>query len=89
MSMVPGKLMVCMGHRLQCKIPNCTNHKFPGYGAEIFERERNQCSVSKTRPLNLPGQFIVRTTHFHSEIGQSHSEIPVQSSHNERFGGTK
>ena len=41
------------------------------------------------RPLNLPGQFIVRATHFHSEIGQSHSEIPAQSSHNARFGGTK
>ena len=34
------------------------------------------------RPLNLPGQFIVRATHFHSEIGLSHSEIPAQSSHN-------
>ena len=31
---VPGKFMVCSGHRLQCKMPNCTNHKFPGYGAE-------------------------------------------------------
>ena len=30
----PGKFMVCMGHRLQCKIPN---HKFPWYGAEKFE----------------------------------------------------
>ena len=33
------------------------------------------------RPLNLLGQFIVRATHFHSEIVLSHSEIAVQSSH--------
>ena len=49
-----------------------------------------QYSVGDTiiiRPLNLPGQFIVRATHFHSEIGQSHSEIPAQSSHNARFMG--
>ena len=45
--------------------------------------------MSSCRPLNLLGQFIVRATHFHSEIGQSHSEIPAQSSHNARFGGTK
>ena len=31
--------------------------------------------MSNNRPLNLPGQFIVRATHFHSEIGQSNSEI--------------
>ena len=26
---VPRKFMVCMGHRLQCKMPNRTKHKFP------------------------------------------------------------
>ena len=36
---VPGKFMVCMGHRLQCKMPNCTNHIFPEYGAEKLERK--------------------------------------------------
>ena len=25
------KFIVCTGHRLQCKMPNCTNHKFPLY----------------------------------------------------------
>ena len=32
----PGKFMVCTSHRLQCKMPNQTNHKFPGYGAEKY-----------------------------------------------------
>ena len=45
-------------------------------------------AVYSPRPLNLPGQFIVRATDFYSEIALSHSEIPVQSSHNARFGGT-
>ena len=39
---IPGKFMVCTGHRLQCNMPNLTNHKFPGYGAEKFEGKRNQ-----------------------------------------------
>ena len=29
--------MVCMAHRLQCKMPNRTNHKFPGYRAEEID----------------------------------------------------
>ena len=33
---VLGKFMVCTGHRLQCKMPARTNHKFPGYGIEKF-----------------------------------------------------
>ena len=28
-SPVAGKFMVCPGHRLQCTMPNHTNHKFP------------------------------------------------------------
>ena len=28
-----GKFMVCVGHRLQCKLANLTNHKFPAMGA--------------------------------------------------------
>ena len=36
------------------------------------------------RPLNLPCQFTVRATHYHSEIGLSHSEICVQLSHDTR-----
>ena len=41
------------------------------------------------RPLNLSGQFTVRATYFHSEIGLSHSEICVLLSHDTRFRGTK
>ena len=41
------------------------------------------------RPLILSGQFTVRATHFHSEIGLSHSEICVLLSHDTRFRGTK
>ena len=26
-----GRFVVGPGHRLQCKMPNCTKHKFPGY----------------------------------------------------------
>ena len=57
----------------------------------VVSNNRGEVSVASnnSRPLNLPGQFIVRATHFHSEIGLSHSEIPVQSSHNARFGVTK
>ena len=39
---VSGKFMVCTGHRLQCIMPNCTSHKFPRYGSEIFEMQRNR-----------------------------------------------
>ena len=42
-----------------------------------------------SRPLNLLGPFTVRATHFHSEIGLSHSEICVRSIHDTRFRGTK
>ena len=33
---IPGKFCTA-GHRLQCKMPNHTNHKFPGYGSEKYE----------------------------------------------------
>ena len=32
------------------------------------------------RPLNLPGQFMVRATHFRSEIGHA---VPVRYSRNQ------
>ena len=29
--------MFCVGHRLQCKLANITNHKFPAMGPWVFE----------------------------------------------------
>ena len=42
-----------------------------------------------TPSLSDLSTFRVRATHFYNEIGQSHSEIPAQSSLNARFRGTK
>ena len=55
-------------------------------GARLGTRKR---ALTKTRPLNLPGQFTVRATHFHSEIGLFHSDICVLLSHDTRFRSTK
>ena len=41
-----GKFMVCVGHRLQCKLANHTNHKFPETGPGVFEVKCNQLYVS-------------------------------------------
>ena len=50
---VPGKFMVCMGHRLQCKMPNCTNHKFPRYGAEFSKGSEIDSTVKSMDILEI------------------------------------
>ena len=60
-------------------------------GLEPSCEQLHALSLSMSRLLNLPDQFTVRATHFHSEMGLSHSELEIslQSSHDARFVGTK
>ena len=42
-----GNFMICVGHRLQCKLANITNHKFPTTGVKYVCRYDVQRSGSK------------------------------------------
>ena len=53
-----GKFMVCVGHRLQCKLANLTNHKFPETGPGVFEVKCNQLYMSVCAALGVKGHCV-------------------------------
>ena len=50
-----GKFMVCVGHRLQYKLANLTNHYFPATGPWVFEVKCNQLYMSVCAALGVKG----------------------------------
>ena len=56
--------MVCAGHRLQCKLANLTNHKFPATGPWVFEVKCNQLYVSVRAVLGVKSHCVCPSTFF-------------------------
>ena len=61
--------MVCPGHRLPCKMPNCTNHEFPAMGAtgvpsEVKINSTSNCTISTS--TSLSGHHVTSLMFSHS-----------------------
>ena len=50
--------MVCVVHRLQCKLANLTNHRFPEMGPGVFEVKCNQLYMSVRAVLMVKGHCV-------------------------------